>query len=239
VRVAAISDIHGNLPALEAVLADVEREGFDLVVVVGDTVTGPFSAGVFDRVTSVPAVRFVRGNVERLVIEGADEHGRDWNQERVRLGDDRLAAVASWPRTIELELDSLGRTLFCHSTASSEDPIYTRITPEDELLELFAGVEADVVVCGHTHIQYDRRLPSGLRLVNPGSVGMPYEGRRGAYWAALGPDVELCRSEYDVDAAVRAIEEQGAPVDEQHIALLLDPMDSEAATAEFEAMRGA
>ena len=111
-RAAAISDIHGNLPALEAVLADVEREGFEVVVVVGDTVTGPFSAEVFDRVTSVPAVRFVRGNVERLVIEGADEHGRDWNEERVRLGDARLAAVASWPRTIELELDGLGRTLF-------------------------------------------------------------------------------------------------------------------------------
>ena len=60
-------------------------------------------------------------------------------------------------------------------------------------------------MCGHTHMQYDRTLSNGLRIVNPGSVGMPYEGRPGAYWALLGPDVEFRRTEYDVEAAVAAI----------------------------------
>jgi hypothetical protein len=87
-------------------------------------------------------------------------------------------------------------------------------------------------------MQYDRRLPSGLRVVNPGSVGMPYEGRRGAFWALLGPEVEMRHTEYDVDAAVGTFRDAGAPVEEELIRLLLEPMTSEAATAEFESLRG-
>lgn len=117
--------------------------------------------------------------------------------------------------------------------------VYTRITPDAELVELLGSVEADVLVSGHTHIQYDRTLPSGLRVVNPGSVGMPYEGRRGAYWALLGPDVEHRRTEYDVEAAVGRIRELGAEVEERFLGYLLQPLDAEAATAEFEQLRGA
>lgn len=237
-RVAALSDIHGNLPAFEAVLNEVERTGADAIVC-GDVLAGPFSAEVFDRVTSLPNVRFICGNVERLVVEGVDEHGQDWGAERLRLGDARLASVATWPRTLELEIDGLGRVLFCHSTPASEDPIYTRITPEDELVTAFGPVEADVLVCGHTHMQYDRRLSNGLRVVNPGSVGLPYEGRRGAFWALLGPDVEFRRADYDVAAAVESIRSFGAPVEERLLELMLDPLDPETATAEFEKLRGA
>jgi len=237
VRVAAISDIHGNLPALEAVLADIEREGVDGVVVVGDVVTGPFSAEVFDLLASVPDVRFVRGNVERTVLEGVDEYGRDWDEERRRLGDARLGAVAGWPRTVELEVDGLGRVLVCHSTPASDEPIYTRITPEEELVRLFEEVEANVVLCGHTHMQYDRALSNGLRLVNPGSVGLPYEGRRGAYWAVLGPDVGFRRTEYDLEEAARAMRALVGSIYEEQLALLLDPMDPDRATAEFEKLR--
>lgn len=237
-RVAAIGDIHGNLPALEAVLADLGREEIDAVVVVGDTISGPWPLEVFDLVTALdPAV--VRGNADREVLERGERFGplATWCADR--LGGARLAAAATWPLTRELELDGLGRALVCHSTPASDDPIYTRATPEDELLEVLGEVDADVMLCGHTHMQYDRRLSTGLRIVNPGSVGLPYEGRPGAYWALLGPDVELRRSEYDPGAAAEAIRMLRAPVDDQLLAYLVDPPTADEATAEFERLRGA
>src|SRR5262249_10958840 len=147
----------------------------------------------------------VRGNADDVVFERSDRYGplAIWCADL--LGDERLARTASaWPLTLSLEIDGLGRTLICHSTPLSDEPIYTRITPDDELAGLFADVDADAVVCGHTHMQYDRRLPGGLRIVNPGSVGMPYEGMPGACWALLGPDVDFRRSEYDTTATVDA-----------------------------------
>jgi putative phosphoesterase len=237
VGVAVLSDIHGNLAAVEAVADDVNRRDVD-VVVCGDVVTGPFSAEVFDRIVRLPNVRFVRGNVETTVLEGNDEYGRDWNAERERLGEARLAAIAQWPRSLELEIEGLGKVLICHSTPRSEDPIYTPLTPDAELIETLGPVDADVMVCGHTHMQYDRRLPNGLRIVNAGSVGMPYEGARGAYWALLGPDVDFRRTDYDVEAAVEGMRARGAPVDDRQLELLLEPMDPDTAAAEFEKLRG-
>jgi putative phosphoesterase len=235
-RVAVLSDIHGNLPALEAVLADVEREGVDAVVVAGDTVSGPFPAEVLDLLGTVDA-RIVRGNADRLAeVERFDEDQARWNERR--LGAKRLAIVAGWPLTLDLDVDGLGRVLACHSTPRSDEPIYTRITPDDALVEILGSVDADVLVCGHTHMQYDRRLSTGLRVVNPGSVGMPYEGRRGAFWAVLGPGVEMRHTEYDVEEAAARIRGVGAP-QEQAVEHLLDPPDADATTEYFESMRGA
>ncbi len=234
-RVAALYDIHGNLPALEAVLAEVGREGVDATVIGGDVVSGPFSAEVFDRLVELSSVHFVHGIADRLVIEGEREHGVDWAAERARLGDARLATVASWPLTVELEIDGLGRMLFCHAIPTADEPIFTRITPDPEVEEMLGDTGADVVVVGHTHVQFDRRLASALRVVNAGSVGMPYEGRRGAFWALLGPDVELRRTEYDVEGAVSAIRE--ATPDEDLVRRLLDPPDPDEATAFFESQR--
>jgi putative phosphoesterase len=236
VRVAAISDIHGNLPALEAVLAEVEREGVDAVVVPGDTVSGPWAAEVFDLLREVDAI-VVRGNADREVLERSDSFGQlaPWSADR--LGASRLAAAGQWPLTTSLTVDGVGSVLVCHSTPSSDDPIYTRITPEGDLVELLGSVDADLLLSGHTHMQFDRKLETGLRIVNPGSVGMPYEGERGAYWALLGPDVEFRRTEYDVEACVAAIQVMGAPVPEELLELLLEPADPIATTEHFESLR--
>jgi predicted phosphodiesterase len=238
-RVAVLCDIHGNSPALEAVLADIEGEGVDAVVCGGDVVGGPFAVEVFDRLAALPDVRFARGNADRLVLDGVAEHDVDCSVERDRLGADRLAKIATWPLTIELELDGLGRALVCHAVPSADEPIFTRITPDEVVTELFAGVDAELVVCGHTHAQFDRRLPNGLRIVNAGSVGMPYQGRRGAFWALLGPGVELRHTEYDVESAAASIREAGGASNEQQAAWLLDPPDPDETTAFFESRRGA
>ena len=237
-RVAAIGDIHGNLPALEAVLAELDREGVDEIVVAGDTISGPWPAEVFD-LLSERGASHVRGNADREVIERRDRYGplAAWSAER--LGESRLAVARSWSLTHELGVDGLGRVLVCHSTPASDDPIYTRITPDAEMDAILGSVDADVVVCGHTHMQYDRTLPSGLRVVNAGSVGMPYEGEPGAYWALLGPEVELRRTIYDVEATVGAIEVLGAPVHERLLEQLLDPPDSLSTTEYYESLRGA
>jgi putative phosphoesterase len=238
VRVAAISDIHGNLSALEAVLAELEEEQIDRVVVVGDTISGPWPVEVFDIVAALGA-DVVRGNADREVIERSERFGRlaPWCADL--LGAERLAAAATWPLTRELEIGGLGRVLVCHSTPASDDPIYTSITPEAELLDVLGDVQADVLVCGHTHMQYDRRLSSGLRVVNPGSIGLPYEGRPGAYWALLGPEVDFRRTEYDVRSASDAVRALGAPVDEQLLSYLVEPPSPNETTIYFESLRGA
>jgi putative phosphoesterase len=236
VRVAAISDIHGNLPALEAVLAEIEDENVDAIVVAGDTISGPWAAEAFDRVVAADAL-VVRGNADRLVLERDDQYGQlaVWSADR--LGKARLAVAAEWPLTVELSMDDLGRVLVCHSTPASDDPIYTRITPDEDVLAMLGQVRAEVVVCGHTHMQYDRTLEGGLRVVNPGSVGLPYEGERGAYWALLEDGVEFRRTEYDVEAAVAAIRAMGVPVDEELLQHLVEPPDSVPTTEYFESLR--
>jgi putative phosphoesterase len=237
-RVAAIGDIHGNLPALEAVLEEIDREGVDEIVVAGDTAHGPWPSEVVDLLVERGA-RCVRGNADREVLERSDRFGQlaPWSAER--LGERRLETVGGWPLTLDVTIEGLGTVLVCHSTPQSEDPIYTRITPDAEVERLFDGVAADVVVCGHTHMQFDRTLGNGLRLVNAGSVGMPYEGARGAYWTLLGPDVGFRRTQYDVEAVVAGIELLAAPVYERLVEQLLDPPDPAETTAFFESSRGA
>ena len=109
-----------------------------------------------------------------------------------------------------MTVDGLGRVLFCHGSPRSDEEILTRISSEERVAAACAGVEEATVVCGHTHVQFDRDV-AGKRLVNAGSVGMPYEAQPGAYWALLGPDVELRRTAYDLEAAAAAIRATGFP----------------------------
>lgn len=209
-RVAAVSDVHGNLAALDAVLVEVEREGVDVVVSCGD-VAGPFGSECLARLRQLgDAVRLVRGN--------ADED-------------------ADWPLTVELGIDGVGRVLFCHGSPRSEHEILTRVSPDERVEAALANVEADVVVGGHTHVQFDRVI-RGRRLVNAGSVGMPYEGARGAFWALLGPDVELRRTEYDVEAAAAALEATGFPGADDQAGWLREPPDPDEVSAYFEGQAG-
>ena len=237
-RVAVLSDIHGNLPALRAVLSDLEREEVEEVVVAGDTISGPWPVEVLDAIAALDA-RVVRGNADQEVLQRSARYGplAVWCADL--LGEERLAAAASWPLTLEFDVEGLGRVLVCHSTPTSDEPIYTRITPEDELVELLGPVQADVLVCGHTHMQYDRALVGGLRVVNPGSIGMPYEGQPGAFWALLGPSVDFRRTTYDAASTVEAVRELSAPIREELLTVLIDPPSSDETTAYFESLRGA
>jgi putative phosphoesterase len=194
-KVAALYDVHGNLPALDAVLAEVDT---DAIVVGGDFVAGPWPAETLARLRRLEGdVRFIRGNADREVAERTQGLAPPELMEfvRQRLSADELAFLTSLPLTESIQVDGLGEVLFCHATPRNDEEIFTRISPDERWRAALEGVEADVVVCGHTHIQFDREI-DGIRLVNAGSIGMPYEDEPGAYWALLGPDVDLRRTEY-------------------------------------------
>jgi putative phosphoesterase len=185
-RVAALYDVHGNLPALEAVLADVAEA--DVIVVGGDVVGGAFSAETVERLRGLgDAVRWLRGNAERELVEGERDPA---------LTGEQVDFLYGLPERVELEVDGLGHVLFCHATPQNDLDMVTPLTSEERLRRILEGVGADVVVAGHTHMQEDRRV-GGIRWVNAGSVGMPYEDEPGAYWALVGPEVHLRRTEYD------------------------------------------
>jgi putative phosphoesterase len=233
VRVAALYDVHGNLPALDAVLAEVEREDVEEIVSGGDVVWGPFPGETLRRLEEV-ATHLVLGNADRDTVGGEPSEPSRWCRDRLTASE--RTRVAAWPATARLELAGLGRVLFCHGTPRSDVEGVTEVTPEEVVADAFADVNADVVVCGHTHHQFDRHI-AGVRVVNAGSVGLPYEGRRGAFWALLGPDVELRRTEYDVSDAVRRIRATGYPDADELAGWLLDPEDPAEVSAYFESQR--
>jgi predicted phosphodiesterase len=191
----------------------------DRIVVGGDVVPGPLPRESLARLLAVDRpVQFLRGNGDREVL--ARMRGIDtgtvpaafrgviqWNADQ--LPAEYEALLDGWPPTLTLTVAGLGAVLFCHATPSSDTEIFTRQTPDARLLSLFGGVTAPLAVCGHTHMQFDRRLQP-LRIVNAGSVGMPF-GDPGAYWLLLGPDVQFRRTEYDFTEAAARIRSSEYP----------------------------
>jgi predicted phosphodiesterase len=229
-RIAALHDIHGNLPALEAVLADVDRDPVDAIVCGGDVVLGPQPAECLDAMRSRGA-RFVRGNCERLVL-ARDGEPSAWCHDR--LDDDARAFLADLPTTV-----SLDGVLFCHGSPRSDDEILTAATPDDVIATALAGIAEDTVVGGHTHHQFDRRI-GRHRFVNAGAVGLPYEGDAAAFWAVVADrDVELRRTQYDVGTAVERLQATGYPGLGDFIQeSLVEPMAPDEVIAYFERQAG-
>jgi putative phosphoesterase len=212
-RVAALYDIHGNLPALEAVLRDVRHAGVDCVVVGGDVVPGPMPRETLAclRALEIPT-HYIRGNGDRVVraqMTGGDisevplAHREPIRWTAQQLGPADAEWLGSWPEALRLDVRGCGEVLFCHATPRNDTDIFTSLTAEDRLRPLFDGVEVSVVICGHTHMQFDRMI-GRVRVVNAGSVGMPFEAA-GAYWLLLGPGIQLRRTPYDLAAAAERI----------------------------------
>ncbi|MBA3843363.1 MAG: metallophosphoesterase family protein [Actinobacteria bacterium] len=197
-RVAALYDVHAMPWALEPVLAEVAELGVDAIVFGGDFVGGPSAAVTLELIRTVDGT-MIRGNAERDVDDDQLTH-------------DQQAELKALPLSVRFD-----EVLYCHATPSAEDPITTAITPDDEITELFAGIEGTVVI-GHTHHQFDRRV-GGLRLVNAGSVGMAYESHVAAYWAlVVDGEPELRHTELDLDRLAAGILASGWPQAEEFVA---------------------
>lgn len=219
-RVAAIYDIHGNLPALEAVIEEIRQAAVDLVVVGGDIVPGPMPRETLVCLLDLDIpVQFIQGNCEidalaEMAGTGAVGRVPEQFQDVMRWSARQLypeyeQLLASWPKTFRVEVDGLGEVLFCHATPRDDNEIFTRLTEEERLLPIFEGLGVALVVCGHTHMQFDRVVGS-VRVVNAGSVGMPF-GEPGADWLLLTPDVQLRHTPYDLTQAAERMRKTDYP----------------------------
>jgi predicted phosphodiesterase len=218
--------VHGNLPALEAVLA---QAGDAQLVFGGDMAAGPLPAETLDRIMGLDAL-CIRGNADRELLSGpsgglADE----WVVGQ--LEDRHRDFIAGLPEQVELEVEGVGRVLFCHGSPRSDEEMILKTTPDEWLREMLADVEADLVVCGHTHMQFDRSV-DGRRVVNAGSVGLPY-GAPGAHWLRLGPDVEHMRTPYDSDSFADRVKTLEWPLAERFAEENIRSVPSEEETLEF------
>lgn len=229
-RVAALYDIHGNLPALEAVFQDITQADVDQVVIGGDVIPGPMPRETLRRLLDLDLpTHFIYGNGELAILAqmtgartgsvtywGTTSGARPpetivdiYRWTAAQLQPEFEPVLASWPKTLQLGIDGLGQVLFCHSTPRSETECFTRLTAEDHLLPLFEPLQVSVLVCGHTHMQFDRMI-GNIRVLNAGSVGMPF-GEPGAYWLLLGPDVQLRHTAYDLARAAERIRATNYP----------------------------
>ncbi len=241
-RIAVVADVHGNLPALRAVLAELDSLRVDAIVVGGDTAAGPLVQESLELLWARhEPLHWVRGNGERETVDRFDgieppqptSDWAPWSAQRIdRRWRDRMA---SWP--IALELDG---TCFCHGSPRADDEILTRGTRPDVLAAAIAETCAALIVGAHTHQQFVASLPDGRAVANAGSVGLPYEGRPAAFWMLVSDQVpQLRETRYDIGAAVEELRASGFPdLDEAIRESLLEPADPASVTAFFENQAG-
>jgi predicted phosphodiesterase len=236
-RVAAIYDVHGNLPALQAVLQEIRYEKIDHIVVGGDVLPGPMPVETLELLRNFHAdTHFIYGNGEIAVLQ--QMVGKEptrvpqavrpiirWTAEQLQ--PEHQQWLTMWHKTVTLEVSGLGLVLFCHARPQNENDIFTRLTPEDRLLPLFENLNAPTVVCGHTHMQFDRTV-GHTRVVNAGSVGMPF-GEPGADWLLLGPDIQFRHTTYDLAHAAERVRRANYPQAEDFAArnILNPPTEQE------------
>ena len=235
-RLAVLNDIHGNLPALEVVLEEARRESVDRIVIGGDVFPGPMPHLVLRQLAACDLpIDFIYGNGEVAILEHlagripsrlpeAYRPGVRWNAEQLSAGE--REAISRWPMTLRMNVPPIGDVLFCHATPRDENEIFTQFTPEDRLIPIFEPASAALVVCGHTHMPFDRMV-GPTRVVNAGSVGMPF-GPAGADWLVLGPGVEPLHTSYDLERAAERVRASGYPGAEEFAAkYILDPPSAE------------
>jgi len=224
-RVAVVSDTHSNVAALTAVLAAIEESDIDLVVSLGDSTYGSEPERTRTLLESVryPAIH-IRGNGERALFEL--RRGRDGDDRECWMREHHSEATHDFlEQSVEsavVTIEGLGDVHFCHGSPRSDIELITPGTPDERMRTLMLGVPERILVTGHTHLQFDRQVV-GIRSINPGSVGMPYHELRGAFWAILGPDVQLMRTPYDIEETVRAYQASGDPLTNEMIGVLRTP----------------
>lgn len=220
-RLAALYDVHAMPWALEPVLAEFEGLQIDMILFGGDFIGGPRPHETVELIRSLDAT-CIRGNAEREPL--------GWDREQLS------AEEVKWMRGLPITA-TIDDVLYCHATPVSEDPMTTAITPDDAIAEMFAGIEGTVVI-GHTHHQFDRRV-DGLRVVNAGSVGMPYESAVAAYWTlVVDGEPEFRRTALDVEALAAGILASGWPKADEFVAEnVRTAVDRDEAVRYFESRR--
>lgn len=218
-RLAVLGDIHGNAPALEAVLEDIRAEHVDRIVVAGDVLAGPLPLETLALLMELGIpTHIVRGNhdTELQTILSEEKPGVMRQRENDiaqwiagKLSAEHTQLVSSWQTTHEIEMDGWGNVLFCHATPHSDSYVFSCLTPESKLMPILRGLNASLMVCAHTHMQFDR-LVGDLRIANTGSVGMCV-GRTGADWLVIDEDIHFRHTDYDTVLAAERIRQSDYP----------------------------
>lgn len=240
---AVLADIHGNLPALRAVLTELDREPVDAIVVGGDTCGGPLARAALDHLSMRPEpVHWIAGNAEReavAVYDGGeisdDPASRAAAWTAAQLDAQWRDTIAGWPITLTLD-----GVRFCHGSPRRDDEIITRATPEPAIADALSGVVEDLVLGGHTHQQMIRAGSATTTYVNTGSVGLPYEGRPNAFWTVVADRRPQLRSTgYELAPALDELRDSGFPAVDGFCAdSLITPVDPDWVTAYFEHVAG-
>jgi len=224
-KIAAIYDIHANAIALKAVLNEIEKIEVDLIIVGGDVISGPMTNETLALLQNIKTPKtpktpkkYILGNAESEVLrhlngeeingltESANEEAR-WLSKQ--LSSEQIEFIGSWAKTEKVEVNELGSILFCHGTPRSDVEIFTKNTPKEKLLSIFENVDASIVICGHTHMQFDLKVGK-LRIVNAGSVGMPF-GKTGADWLLIDNTINFMHTEYDLEKAAKLMRKSNYP----------------------------
>jgi predicted phosphodiesterase len=225
-KVAVLADVHGNAVALEAVLADVAAEDVDLVMFGGDLTWGPLPHETLELAAALPRTWFIRGNAERRLLEqAAGTTSAGTERDRWMLAAHTPADIghlADFTPSATVVIDGLGPVRFCHGSPRSDVECVTPVTPPGRMSALSEGVAERVLVTAHTHVQFDREI-DGLRSINPGSIGLPYEDSPGARWAILSHVVDLRCTIYDADLAASRYGASEDPLRDAMIAQLRHP----------------
>jgi len=204
-KVAALYDVHGNLHALQAVLAEVGDA--DVVLFGGDLVSGPFPGKTLDLARSVPNAEFVLGNADLLTKYLPRP---EWEESRRWVESQFDAEQVEWLASLPFSW-SADDTLYVHANPVDVDAVVTVRTPDERVRELLRDVRESRIVTGHVHMQFER-VVDDKRWIGVGSVGMPYADRPGAYWGLVTPaGVEFRRTDYDLDRAADAVRASGYP----------------------------
>ena len=208
--VAVLSDIHGVLPVLDAVLSEPDVMAADRIVVTGDHAAGPMPVAVLDRLVQLGSrCVLVRGNADRELVEVARGGASDYPESVWAAGQlrpDQVELLAALPHPVFQEVDGFGRVVFCHGTPRDDDEVVLVDTRLERWAEVLRELPPEVrtVVCGHTHMPFARLVDRRL-VVNSGSIGMPY-GRSGGAWALLqSGQIQLRHTSVDVEAAVSQV----------------------------------
>jgi putative phosphoesterase len=230
-RLIAFSDVHGNLPALEAVLADIQTQGTpDAIWVLGDLAAFcPWPVETLARLRELPNVAFLQGNTDRYLITGRRptfpiQSPEDWANAPARLAErsanflwtvERLSYadyefLRTLPSRLEMDVPGYGRVVAVHATPADDEAVILPGTPDDQTRPHLSGLDARLLLYGHTHRPMDR-IVDGVRLVNDGSVGLPLDGDPRAAYALLEFEGGQCtvairRAAYDVEAVIAELE---------------------------------
>jgi putative phosphoesterase len=228
-KIAALYDIHGNNFALESVLNDVMRENVDTVLVGGDLVWGPQPREVMDTLMKFRnKFLFIMGNADREVAyrygpedgcEGFVAELNKWCADQ--LTDEHIEFLKNLTERQSIYISGLGEILFIHGSPRSDEEAIRFDTNDSEIIEMIKDTKEDIIVCGHTHIQFDR-LVADKRIVNAGSVGLQSKAK-GACWLLIDKVMKLKVTEYSVDKAAEQILKSTCPYKKEFAEHILNP----------------